>query len=503
MEDKHMWKTIIVEDEPFVRRTIVQLVDWRAMGFEIVGEADDGEMALEQIKVHQPDLVITDILMPGINGIELLRLAKAEGFEGAFVMLTCMNEFEYARQALEYGASGYVLKLSMSQESISLTLDKVKAELSRKERQRSEVTFNQAYTEAWHAFTAHGGELQSFDWKREPVWRDRMYRYLCICSILHGSRVLDQAPYKDWFGMTRDSNPSVHSFTYYGVTTVFCWSDSPLKLQMVKGILPQGPAICSGFVPAEQFPAVWFDVLRQLNSHWYKGRPGLYWLNPATLMQPDSSPFNWKQEMELYHHLEEGKITAALKLLREAWTEMEQKQPHWVKVKEIVSRLANWLQRQYPSMPKEALRQMADNAGHEELLTVVTDTIQLHLKDQAKRNLSLTDHPEVNEAIRYIHEHYEENVTLKIVAQEINMDEKYVSGLFAKKVGEPMIQYLQRVRVDKAKQLLTKTGLTVNEIGERVGFVNANYFYKIFKRRSGLTPNDYRNLYGGEGRTEE
>jgi two-component system response regulator YesN len=207
--------------------------------------------------------------------------------------------------------------------------------------------------------------------------------------------------------------------------------------------------------------------------------------------------------MELYHHLEEGKRAAATKLLREAWIEMEQRQLHWVKVKEIVSRLANWLQRQYPSMPKEALRQMADNAGHEELLTVVIDSIQLHLKDQAKINHSLTDHPEVNEVIRYIHEHYGENVTLKIVAQEVNMDEKYVSGLFAKKTGEPMIQYLQRVRVDKAKQLLTETRLTVNEIGERVGFVNANYFYKIFKRRSGLTPNDYRNLYGGGGRIQE
>jgi two-component system response regulator YesN len=123
------WSVIVVEDEDYVRDAIIRLIPWEQEGFKLVGVAADGIPALELIRDKQPDLVITDIVMPRLNGIQLLKQAREAGSQAKFIMLTCMNEFEYAQQALEYGASSYILKLSMDIDKLRASLKKVSQEL--------------------------------------------------------------------------------------------------------------------------------------------------------------------------------------------------------------------------------------------------------------------------------------------------------------------------------------------------------------------------------------
>lgn len=133
-----MWKVLLAEDEVFVRESVREIIDWESMGFTVVGEAGNGTEALAMIREEKPDLVLTDIIMPGMDGIELLRQTREAGIRSKFVMLTCMSEFEYIRQAMEYGASNYILKLSMNVKDLRETLGKIRAELEKEERQREE-----------------------------------------------------------------------------------------------------------------------------------------------------------------------------------------------------------------------------------------------------------------------------------------------------------------------------------------------------------------------------
>src|SRR5690606_6641438 len=87
--------------------------------------------ALQKIREHKPDLVITDIIMPMLNGVELLKAARHEGYASKFIVLSCMSDFEYVREAMEYGASNYILKLSMNVANLKEALEKVKDELFR------------------------------------------------------------------------------------------------------------------------------------------------------------------------------------------------------------------------------------------------------------------------------------------------------------------------------------------------------------------------------------
>lgn len=131
-----MWRTLIVDDELPARASLTKLLAKAGVPFEIVGSAGDGQEAMDAIRELQPDVVISDIGMPAMDGVKLLKTARDEGYDCRFVMLTCMNEFEYARQSLEYGASGYLLKLSMDVGGLRQTMAKVEKELEQREQLR-------------------------------------------------------------------------------------------------------------------------------------------------------------------------------------------------------------------------------------------------------------------------------------------------------------------------------------------------------------------------------
>ncbi|EFU40806.1 two component transcriptional regulator, AraC family protein [Paenibacillus vortex V453] len=131
-----MWRTLIVEDEQYARASLRKLFVKADIPFEIVGEAVNGEEGLQLIRELQPDVVISDIFMPRMDGVRLLQLTREEGFQCRFVMLTAVSEFEYARQAVEYGASGYLMKLSLDLKGLKQAMDKVAAELTRMDKLR-------------------------------------------------------------------------------------------------------------------------------------------------------------------------------------------------------------------------------------------------------------------------------------------------------------------------------------------------------------------------------
>ncbi|GAA3407439.1 helix-turn-helix domain-containing protein [Paenibacillus hodogayensis] len=250
-----MWTTLLVEDELQAREYVKALFGKIASPFRIAGEAANGSDALAYIRKHNPDLVISDIVMPVMDGVELLQAVRTEGFDTRFVMLTCMSDFEYARSALEHGATSYLLKLSMDAEALELTLDKVARELRLRGRLRK---------------------------------------------------------------------------------------------------------------------------------------------------------------------------------------------------------------------------------------------IERELQGIAKHAAEPTDHPELNAVIDRILQHYDEPLSLASLAEWVSMDPSYLSDLFRKKTSVTLTNFLQNVRIESAKVLLTETSATIGEIAERVGFANDNYFNKIFRKWTGVSPGDYR-----------
>lgn len=131
--DIRKWKVLIVEDEFRIGLMIKELIKWDEIGLEYVGLADNGETALNIIEKENPDIVITDIRMPKIDGLELISLAKQKNAHIRFVILTGYKEFEYAHKALQYGVNDYLLK-PINEEELNKVLRKIHAELSQKHK---------------------------------------------------------------------------------------------------------------------------------------------------------------------------------------------------------------------------------------------------------------------------------------------------------------------------------------------------------------------------------
>ena len=124
-----MYKVVIAEDEMFVRLGIKMSVDWEKLGMEVAADVETGQQALEAWETYQPDIVITDIKMPVMDGITLIRQIRQKDERTRFIILSCLEEFNIVREALSLGVSDYVLKLTMTQEDMEKVLEKVKREL--------------------------------------------------------------------------------------------------------------------------------------------------------------------------------------------------------------------------------------------------------------------------------------------------------------------------------------------------------------------------------------
>ncbi|MDQ6417852.1 response regulator [Paenibacillus sp. LHD-117] len=119
-----MYTVIIVDDEKFVRKGLIKMLDWESSGFQVIDEAEDGEDALILLREKKPDLVLTDIRMPVLDGLELIHAAFEEKMETEFIIISGYNDFRYARQAMRYGVLDYVLK-PVDQAEIKQALEKI------------------------------------------------------------------------------------------------------------------------------------------------------------------------------------------------------------------------------------------------------------------------------------------------------------------------------------------------------------------------------------------
>ena len=200
----------------------------------------------------------------------------------------------------------------------------------------------------------------------------------------------------------------------------------------------------------------------------------------------------WKEEREILQRFESMQWLECKQAVRSVWKRMQEQEEPIVFVKEIADRMDKQFARISGKTPAEHAV-WATITTHDELLHGLLSRIGIYSKQRVKH--AATDHPEINQIIDYVLGNYDKELTLRSMAKYVNMGEQYLSGLFKKKTGELFIQFVQRIRIEQAKFYLLETDLPVAEIGERVGFVNMNYFFKMFRKWTNVTPSEYRNSY--------
>jgi two-component system, response regulator YesN len=368
-------KVFLVEDEIVTREGIRDNVDWASAGFEFCGEAPDGELALPLIQTIQPDVVITDIKMPFMDGLQLCCLIKEYLPHTRTIILSGHDEFKYAQEAIKVGVTEYLLKPVGTQDLLTVLhkmarqIDREKGEKENLQRLRDQVAEQFSETDA--QAEAHKLALLKLD------------------------------------------SLAVAQFLKHGAKT-----------------------------EVDDFFTSYLEPL---------GEPNL--VSPLVI-----------------HYIVTHLILSAANFVRELGSQPE------VVIPEI-----NHLGKLLAGI--QSLPQVKAQVGKVLLAALTLRDSQTY----AQRTL-------IKKATDYIEAQYASpEISLNAVAAQVNLSPSYFSVVFSREVGETFIEYLTRVRIHKAKELIRTTALTCSEIGYRVGYNNPRYFSSVFKKAVGLSPVEFRD----------
>lgn len=537
-----MLKIFLVEDEFVIREGIKNNIDWKANGYEFCGEASDGELAFPIIQKTKPDIVITDIRMPFMDGLELSRLIKKELSLTEIIILSGYEEFEYAKEAIKIGVSQYLCKPISGEEllkEINLLADKItekRKEQEIKEKYIREVEEN--FMEEKRNFfqylvtgTKSISELLEIAKKihidLSSIWYNIILLKMQSMTHAHdeysGSMVkveqklkeLDEGDHFAAFDRNLEGKALlVKADTAEELTRI--QNDYIRKMKDLLGDYSHVRYFAGIGMPVNrlsELPAS-FESASHAFAHRYLTRESGIW-NYQDIEQKKHQIDDFNIGSVNAKELDRNKLRDFLKF--------GDKNEVVYFVEEYINDLGNNAMksnmfRQYLVMDtyfcvvdfvvdlqfskdeievfsadSEILQNNENSMKYME--RIISKALELREKSASNRYGDIVD-----EVMKYIEEHYaQEDLSLNILASHVNFSPNHLSMVLSQQTGQTFIKYLTDFRMNKAKELLRCTGKRSSEIGLEVGYKDPHYFSFLFKKTQGMTPTQYRGLKSAEG----
>ncbi|RKP56185.1 response regulator [Cohnella endophytica] len=534
-----IYKALIVDDEPIIRYGLASTVDWEGAGVELVGEAGNGEAALGMVSEREVDILITDIKMPMMDGLELIRLAKLSRPHIKAILISSYSDFDYARQAVQLGVVvDYLLKPTMEPEDVTrllidcrrrledeLSLEKNSSLYSMGEKQRKRQGFA---TEMNRALNGQAADLVRYagDFPGPyvlSIWRADEGQGIDTAIEKLGALLPDSV-----VCATKESELALllPDRTGGGAAAMAASlvRDAHIALREDADRIRFTIGISPPFYRLDRLPEAYAWAESAFEHAFFGGKGKCYdgeirRQNGEAGAAPQLSS---KQEEanELLDRFsrklagsDDAACERALRQLFELWRSRA------VAPGEILKQAGDALLRiasgQFYLKAEEKLELLMEEnerlrkAGAlEEVIAIVIAGLR-----DGRRNVDSLPLTAVSEdtggahaiqtALVYIQEHYRSELSLREVADSVHMSRNYFSEQFKRRTGFNFIDYVIRLRIRYAKHLLETTMLKVFDIGIHSGFNNSKHFLKMFKRESGCTPAEYRSRsqHGEEGET--
>lgn len=535
-----MLKVFLVEDESIVREGLRDNIPWEQYGYRFVGEASDGEMALSMIQKLKPDVLLTDIKMPFMDGLSLSRIVHQEFPDMKIIIISGYDDFEYARQAIQVGVEQYLLK-PITRANLQKVLSELKVKIELEREQRNYQEKYQAESREHEQFVRTNFFIKVFE-GRMPV--QEIYEeagklslklnspcYNLLMLKLQERRGGENSGYEsEEFARKREE--LLHYFLRYPEYLTIRWNINTYCILVKSGTeqireftqrcLDNIERICK---PTEEifewYAAVGEPVERlSLLAECYEGVSHLF---AYRFLMPEVHIFT-KEVAETYVPREvSGKIgdidSAKVdpELIRDFLARGNREEigdfvnNYLLGIQEAVkSRLfQNYLafHIHFAAMAyveslgydkKELLALLGEeqiqevNLGFEELSAYIRRILEaaMELRDRESDNQSRRI---LKKALEYIEDNYQqESLSLNSAANEVGVSANYFSAIFSQAMQLTFVEYVTQKRMEKAKKLLRQTEKHSGDIALEVGYKDPHYFSFVFKKTQGCTPREYR-----------
>lgn len=539
-------KVFLVEDEYIVREGIKNNIDWEKNGYDFCGEASDGELAFPMISEKRPDIVITDIRMPFMDGIELSRMIKEEYPEIKIIILSGHEEFEYAKAAIQIGVEEYFLKPINGDELLQVVnrvAQKIKEENeSRETLQEGEgdENFEYAKRQLLSSLIDDNASLSDAMEQGKKIHLNLMAQCYNIMMLKlqrknkeqgFSQRILELYKTMEDTLKEQDGQSIMFDRAPEGKVILFMGSGEEEIRRNMDVFAGQFREILPEYEDVTYFGSVGVPVmrLRELGESYEAASHGFSYrfLTEPNQIVDNHTVFDQTRNEKKFscsigsvdiQNLDKQKIESFLK-----GGEMDE--IHFF-VEEYMKNTGDagknsMIFRQYIVMDmffaaSHFLTQITDGREQlgepfespEQMQKIVSDleaTVvyikELFTKVMQVRDAQTTEHNSdvVENAKKYISENYhDEELTLNTVAHEVNVSPNHLSAMFSQKTGQTFVKYLTDVRMHRAKELLKCTSKRSNEICEEVGYRDPHYFSHLFKKNVGCSPIQYRERGGKE-----
>jgi two-component system response regulator YesN len=524
-----MYKAMVVDDETWGRKSISKMISELALDVEVIAEAKNGQEALELIRMNKPHIVVTDMNMPVMNGERFLEnLYKLHG-DIRVIVISGYSQFEYLKAALTYQACEYVLKPISLQElrsAMTKAIDACRDYMSLQQQKkitqdilklkREEFLQNLAGKRITNLSDIHHQaeelriELEK-DSYRLAVFKFRQFNEVTKTKF-HGNADLFMYSAENILAeVMREASPLAYkSDDRMSIGLIFPESSyslesigqfvadfhdavkSMLSTDIVAGISP----VIAGLERLPEANAAANDELhRNKLDH-----PGLSLSSAEHPVAGTSAGILTSFDLKaLGHAIGSGNEKDSRKLLAE-FVQRISKRPatkirdvhrELAKILEIAAVEAKGLATAFPMLfDGGQIAGILDFRQLEAFVAQLSDAILSHGMDN---NHSETAHP-IAQIVAFLDAHYFEDVSLIDMATRFHMDPSYLSKLFKSVTDENFIEYVTRKRMEKACELLQLSDRKINEIAELVGYENQRYFSQVFKKFTGQTPSEYREV---------
>lgn len=502
------------------------MIDWHELGFHICAAASNGEEALEMACRFEPDLIICDLKMPVMDGLQLIQASKEKNIDCEFLVISNYEDFDYVRSALVSGAADYILKISISPEVLTAQLQKMKEKLDQKLEEK------QTHTSDKNTLLLHQ--------ERSAAWRDFFIHKsypLKILSDVEGNSFQGIGPYAmcfisfDWYSQNLETLPGgdlirstlknvleqidrrrIIFFSSSDILLVIPEEELALHHNSIAGLAARTMQLFQYYMsltPAILYKSQIPDILQARTAyHQMHDLLELDFYQKLELIDADTCKTASYMPGISYKELASDILSHGEDQLEYATRRSDDLlkacgEAHILptKVIQYFLRLIGELEYHASAVTLQAHDSIADSAEYirnavsqEEFLQYLTDVYRaLFVPEKKAASSSSVKSPEVASAISYIQNHYNRKISLTSVAEQVGLSSGYLCRIFKEETGQSITSYINHLRMVQAASLLNAGNDYIKEVAMLVGFDDQLYFSRMFKRYYGVTPSEYRN----------
>lgn len=520
-----MYNVFLVEDEIVVREGVRNSIDWSATDFSLIGEAQDGEMALSMMNDLKPDILITDIKMPFMDGLELSRLVKKSMPWIKVVILSGYDAFDFAKEAISIGVEEYLIKPVDAKELLQ-TLNKVKERIEEENRRKADTEALKLELESSANMKRHkmfaelsrGGadipalleyaaaadikiiakkymviiaetELQDYDYQEymkafsyiiDALKREDSFFFSVdfnrIVIIVKGEAdaVIEETAYEIANAVKHGAERQTQCVLRIAIGTVvdrlslvhISFSEADKVMKYMKALGTRKILSAREKYAEKPLDEKWLSNLASTDRMKYADKSEI----PEMMLDYLKSVPNEECSLLISYHVLVEVLIFASKIISASGGDPN----------EIIPECKN---------PYMAIAEVETRSQ----LAAVVQGILERTFDFRDSYDGLRYNAVIKKAREYIDQNYSNpNISLKMLAEAVSLSPNHFSTVFSQETGETFIAYLTKVRVQKAKEMLANTNLRSTDIAFNIGYSESHYFSYIFKKSTGVTPREFR-----------